>query len=69
MFKSEKKLRKIYLALMIFIYGIFTPITVYEWLFTDGGFPLTAVIVGVALPFMRKNHLNQVREKEGKEPV
>lgn len=54
---------------MIFIYGIFTPITVHEWLFTDGGFPLTAVVVGFALPFMRKNHLNQVREKEGKDPV
>ncbi|GAB3047720.1 hypothetical protein [Virgibacillus ainsalahensis] len=69
MSRSEKKWRKIYLGLMIFIYGVFTPITVFEWLAADGGFPLTALVVGIALPVMRRNHLNQIREKEGKEPV
>ncbi|MEC5424931.1 hypothetical protein QGM71_15700 [Virgibacillus sp. C22-A2] len=65
MSKTEKKWRRIYLVLMIFIYAIYTPITGLEWLFGDGGFPFTAIVVGVALPVGRKTHLQTIREKEG----
>ncbi|WP_170840760.1 hypothetical protein [Oceanobacillus limi] len=49
---------------MIVIYGIFVPVTVFEWLALDGSFPLTAVVIGFALPVMRRNHLHTIREKE-----
>ncbi|WP_087973444.1 hypothetical protein [Oceanobacillus rekensis] len=64
MSKKEKRWRRLYLILMIFIYAVFVPITVVEWLAADGSFPLTALVVGFALPVMRKNHINQIREKE-----
>lgn len=60
---KEKKWRRIYLALMIFFYGIFVPVTVMEWLFGEGSFPFTAIAVGFALPFMRKNHLQQLQKQ------
>ncbi|WP_077327777.1 hypothetical protein [Virgibacillus siamensis] len=67
MSKSEKNWRRFYLILMIFIYGIFVPVTVFEWLAGSEGFPLTAIVVGFALPLMRKNHLTAIWEKEGKQ--
>lgn len=66
MSKSEKNWRRLYLFLMIGIYGIYVPISVYEWLSGAGGFPFTAVVVGIGLPIMRKNHLQQIWEKEDK---
>lgn len=69
MSKSEKRWRRFYLILMIFIYAIFVPVTVIEWLAGSGGFPITALVVGVALPLMRKNHVNSIRQKEGKDAV
>ncbi|TFJ91289.1 hypothetical protein [Lentibacillus salicampi] len=66
MSKTEKRWRRLYLILMIFIYAIYVPVTVVEWLAGSGGFPITAVVVGFGLPLMRKNHLNSIREKEGK---
>ena len=62
---SEKKWRKVYIGLMIFIYAVYVPVSVFEWLGSDGGFPFVAVLVAIALPFMRKNHLTQLRN-EGK---
>ena len=64
MSKKEKRWRRLYLILMIFIYAVFVPITVVEWLAGDGSFPLTALVVSFALPVMRKNHLHQIKEKE-----
>ncbi|GGK08600.1 hypothetical protein GCM10007063_33760 [Lentibacillus kapialis] len=69
MSKSEKRWRRFYLILMIFIYAIYVPIAVVEWLAGTGGFPITAVVVGVGIPLMRKNHLNSIKEKEGKDAV
>lgn len=63
MSKKEKRWRRFYLILMIFIYAVFVPVTVLEWLFGDGRFPLTAIVVGTALPMMRKNHINQIQSK------
>ncbi|MFC4558648.1 hypothetical protein ACFO3D_10550 [Virgibacillus kekensis] len=69
MSKSEKRWRRFYLTLMIFIYAVYVPVTLIEWLAGGGGIPYTAVIVGIALPYMRKNHIESIREKEGKSGV
>ncbi|MDN7244890.1 hypothetical protein [Planococcus shenhongbingii] len=61
--KNEKKWRRIYFILMIFFYGIFVPVTIAEWLFAEGSFPFTAFAVGLALPYMRKNHLLQLQKQ------
>ncbi|WP_217589298.1 hypothetical protein [Lentibacillus saliphilus] len=66
MSKTEKKWRTIYLLLMIFIYAVYVPITVFEWIWSEGGIPFTAIIIGSALPLMRKNHIQTIREKEEK---
>ncbi|PPA68653.1 hypothetical protein [Jeotgalibacillus proteolyticus] len=60
--KKHKRWKRIYLFLMIFFYVIFVPVTVGEWLLGDGGFPFTAIAVGVALPMIRKNHLTQLEQ-------
>lgn len=61
MSKREKKWRRIYLFLMIFIYAIFVPVSALEWLVGEGKFPYTAIVVGFALPFIRKNHLTTIK--------
>jgi hypothetical protein len=63
MSKKEKRWRRFYLFLMIFFYAIYVPVSIIEWLARDGGLPLTAVVVGIALPYMRKNHLHQIQIK------
>lgn len=65
--KSEKSWKRFYLFMMIFFYAIYVPVSLLEWLGGDGGIPITAVVVGVALPFIRKNHLSQIKEKRNKE--
>jgi hypothetical protein len=65
MSKTEKKWRRFYLIGMIVIYGIFVPVTALDWLAGDGGVPYTAVVIGLALPMMKKNHIHTIREKEG----
>ena len=65
MSKKEKRWRRFYLFLMIFFYVIYVQVSVLEWLLGDGGLPVTAVVVGIALPYMRKNHLHQIEMKEG----
>jgi hypothetical protein len=59
---KEKKWRRIYMGLMIFVYGIFTPVTVFEWLAADGKFPLTAIVACIAIPAIRKNHLFKIKQ-------
>ncbi|GLI82657.1 hypothetical protein ANABIO32_03440 [Rossellomorea marisflavi] len=63
MSKKEKRWRRFYLFLMIFIYAIFIPVTVLEWVAGDGRFPITAVAVGFGMPLIRKNHIQQLRTK------
>ncbi|WP_409273228.1 hypothetical protein V1499_01565 [Neobacillus sp. SCS-31] len=65
--KSEKSWKRFYLFLMIFFCAIYVPVSLLEWLGGDGGIPITAVVVGVALPFIRKNNLTQIKEKRNKE--
>ncbi|WP_158234620.1 hypothetical protein [Lentibacillus sediminis] len=54
------------MMMMIFAYAIYAPITIVEWLAGSGGFPLTAVVLGIGLPLARKNHIKQIRANEGK---
>lgn len=61
----EKRWRRFYLFLMLFIYVIYVPFSFLEWIFLDGKIPFVAILIGVALPFMRKNHLNNIQS--GKE--
>ncbi|GEN44517.1 hypothetical protein [Alkalibacillus haloalkaliphilus] len=64
MSKSEKRWRRFYLILMLFIYIIYVPVTVIDWLGGSGSFPYTAFIVGIGLPLIRKNHLNSIQQNE-----
>lgn len=61
--KKEKKINRIYIALMVFFYVIYVPVSVAGWLGGDEGFPITAVTVGIGLPIMRSTHLNRLREQ------
>lgn len=61
MSKKEKNWKRFYLFIMIFFYFIYVPVSVAEWIFSDGGIPLTAIVVGFALPVIRKNHLTKIR--------
>lgn len=61
--KKYKRWKRTYLILSIFFYGIFVPVTIAEWLFSDASFPFTAVVVGLALPAMKKNHLAQLEHQ------
>ncbi|WP_053364890.1 hypothetical protein [Bacillus sp. FJAT-27245] len=65
--KSEKSWKRFYLFMMIFFYAIYVPISLLEWLGGDSGIPVAAVVVGVGLPFIRKNHLIQIKEKRNEE--
>ncbi|MEK4920833.1 hypothetical protein MKX78_02795 [Cytobacillus sp. FSL R5-0569] len=64
MSKKERKWRRIYLFIMLFVYILFVPISLFEWLLSGDRFPLAAAVVAIALPFMRKNHLNTIRKQE-----
>lgn len=61
MTKKEKKWRRIYLVFLIFIYAIYIPVELFEFITEGGGFPITVIIVGVAYPIVRINHLKQIR--------
>ncbi|WP_231784234.1 hypothetical protein [Lentibacillus sp. JNUCC-1] len=49
---------------MIFIYVSYVPVTFYEWIWSDGGTPYTAFLLGVAIPLIRVNHIRDIRRKE-----
>ncbi|MCM3324867.1 hypothetical protein MKX67_02810 [Cytobacillus sp. FSL W7-1323] len=64
MSQKERKWRRIYLFIMLFVYILFVPISLFEWLLSSDRFPIAAAVVAIALPFMRKNHLNTIRKEE-----
>ncbi|MEK5100994.1 hypothetical protein MKX83_03250 [Cytobacillus sp. FSL M8-0252] len=64
MSKKESKWKRIYLFIMLFVYILFVPISLFEWLLSGDRFPIAATVVAIALPFMRKNHLNTIRREE-----
>ncbi|MGG3915103.1 hypothetical protein [Rossellomorea vietnamensis] len=63
--RLKRKTMEKLVFLIIFFYVIYVLISVLEWLLGDGGVPITAVVVGIALPYIRKNHLHQIQLKEG----
>ncbi|OCA80717.1 hypothetical protein F7984_01735 [Pradoshia sp. D12] len=64
MSKKEKRWSKFYKYFMIFFYVLLVPIAIFDF-FAGGGFPYEILIVGLALPAMRTNHLNIIRAKGG----
>lgn len=60
----EQRWKRFYFILMLFIYLIYAPVSILEWLLVNSGFPYTALTVGTALPFIRKNHINTIRKEE-----
>lgn len=62
--KKEKKWRWIYIVLMIFVYAIYIPVRLYEYINDGSAFPITVVIVGVFFPIMRHNHLKKIKEEQ-----
>lgn len=62
MSRKEKRWSKIYKYFMIFFYAILVPIAIFDFM-AGGGFPFEFLIVGLALPAMRANHLNMIRAK------
>jgi len=64
MSQKEKKWRRIYLALLIFIYCLYIPVEVYEFIQEDKMFPIAVIVVGLAFPVMRYNHLKKIRAEE-----
>ena len=64
MSKSEKKWRRIYIALFIFVYAIYVPYNLIMWIGGGEGFPIAMFAVAIGLPFLKKNHMKTIREKE-----
>ncbi|MBH0167596.1 hypothetical protein IHV12_22055 [Fictibacillus sp. 7GRE50] len=64
MSKSEKKWRRFYMMMYIFIYGIYVPYNLFMWLGGSEGFPYAMLGIALGLPMMKKNHINNIREKE-----
>ncbi|MEK5108661.1 hypothetical protein MHI57_18470 [Cytobacillus sp. FSL K6-0129] len=46
------------------VYILFVPISLLEWLLSGDRFPVAAAVVAIALPFIRRNHLNTIRKEE-----
>lgn len=59
--KKERKWKWIYLLSMVFIYLIYIPAFLLDWLVLDGKLPLIPLFIGAVFPFMRKNHLKKIR--------
>ncbi|MFD2638739.1 hypothetical protein [Piscibacillus salipiscarius] len=66
MFKSEKSIRRLYLFLMIFTYGIYIPVTLVELIngTASNASLITAVVLATGVPTMRKRHLESIKNKE-----
>ncbi|MQR93619.1 hypothetical protein [Fictibacillus phosphorivorans] len=64
MSKSEKKWRRFYMMMYIFIYGIYVPYNLFMWLGGNEGFPYAMLGIALGLPMMKKNHINSIREKD-----
>ncbi|MGP4071115.1 hypothetical protein ACTWQB_01010 [Piscibacillus sp. B03] len=66
MFRSEKGVKRLFLFLMIFAYVIYIPVTLVELINGTAaiGSVITAVVLGVGLPIMRKRYLNTIKEND-----
>ncbi|MCA1057011.1 hypothetical protein LCM10_18770 [Rossellomorea aquimaris] len=61
-YQKRESVEKVLFVLLIFFYVIYVPVSIIQWFAGDGG--ITALVVGIALPYMRKNHIEQIRVKQ-----
>lgn len=61
--KSEKKWRRFYMMMYIFIYGIYVPYNLFMWLGGNEGFPYAMLGIALGLSMMKKNHKHYPRKK------
>lgn len=61
---KEKRWRLFYKILMIIIYAVVIPLALLLFIMLDENIPWGVIIAAIALPFMRKKHLNQIRKQE-----
>lgn len=64
MSKKEKRWRRIYLLLYILIYGMVAPLSLILFFAGEESFPFFIIPVAIALPVMKQNHIQKIREKE-----
>lgn len=64
MSKKEKRWRRFYVFLYILIYGIITPLSLLLFFTSDESFPYFIIPVVIALPAMKHNHIQKIREKK-----
>lgn len=63
MSKKEKKWRLFYKVMMVVIYGLILPLSLLLFFIGEGGIPWGIVVAGIALPFMRDNHIKKIRQQ------
>ncbi|UFJ39237.1 hypothetical protein LOK74_14280 [Brevibacillus humidisoli] len=67
MSKQERNWQRFWKFMMIYFYVLITPagiiLSFYRW-----EFPLDLLILAIGIPYMRSNHLKQIRKKNS-EPV
>lgn len=49
--------------MMSLIYAVILPLSAILYLIDEATPPWGIIIVAIALPFMRKNHINQIRQR------
>jgi hypothetical protein len=64
MSKKEKRWRRVYLFLYILIYGMVAPLSLILFFTGEESFPFFIIPVVIALPVMKQNHIQKIREKE-----
>jgi hypothetical protein len=64
MSKKEKRWRRVYFSLYILIYGMIAPVSLLLFFTGEESFPFFIIPVVLALPVMKQNHIQKIREKE-----
>lgn len=64
MSKKENRWRRVYLFLYILIYGMVAPLSLILFFTREESFPFFIIPVVIALPVMKQNHIQKIREKE-----
>ncbi|MBH0163214.1 hypothetical protein [Fictibacillus sp. 26RED30] len=65
MSKKEKRWRRVYFLLYLLIYGLVAPLSLILFVIGEESFPFFIIPVVLALPAMKNNHIQKIREREG----
>ncbi|MFC0238819.1 hypothetical protein [Fictibacillus phosphorivorans] len=65
MSKKEKRWRRVYVLLYLLIYGLVAPLSLILFFIGEESFPFFIIPVVLALPAMKHNHIQKIREKDG----